>query len=76
MILVIGEKVYQRKYYRSRNGCKKHKLFSVFAVKNHLYVFIHNGVGSALLVLTVMGIPEPLCVERVTYSSYAFFIYV
>ena len=47
--------------------------FAVFAVKNHLYVFIHNGVGSALLVLTMMGVPEPLCVGRVTYSSYAFF---
>ena len=49
--------------------------FAVFAVKNHLYVFIHNGVGSALLVLTMMGIPEPRGVGRVTYSSYAFSVY-
>ena len=35
---------------------------------------VHNSVGSALLVLTVMGIPEPLCVERVTVQFLRFFI--
>ena len=39
-----------------------------------LWCVIHNSVGSALLVLTVMGIPEPLCVGRVTVQFLRFFI--
>ena len=33
---------------------------------------VHNSVGSALLVLTVMGIPEPRGVERVTVQFLRF----
>ena len=36
---------------------------------------VHNSVGSALLVLTVMGIPEPRDVERVTVQFLRFFVY-
>ena len=40
----------------------------------HLCV-VHNSVGSALLVLTVMGIPEPRSVERVTVQFLRFFYF-
>ena len=39
-----------------------------------LLCVIHNCVGSALLVPTVMGIPEPRGVERVTVQFLRFFI--
>ena len=38
-----------------------------------LLCVIHNSVGSALLVPTVMGIPEPRSVERVTVQFLRFF---
>lgn len=37
---------------------------------------MHNGVGSALLVPTVMGIPEPRSVERVTVQFLRFSFYL
>ena len=40
-----------------------------------LLCVLHNSVGSALLVLTVMGIPEPRSVERVTVQFLRFFVY-
>lgn len=39
-----------------------------------LLCVIHNSVGSALLVPTVMGIPEPRSVGRVTVQFLRFFI--
>ena len=39
-----------------------------------LLCVLHNSVGSALLVLTVIGIPEPRSVERVTVQFLRFFI--
>lgn len=41
-----------------------------------LLCVLHNSVGSALLVLTVMGIPEPRSVERVTvqFLRFSFFV--
>ena len=40
-----------------------------------LLCVLHNSVGSALLVLTVMGIPEPRSVERVTVQFLRYFVY-
>ena len=45
-----------------------------FVCNSVVLCVIHNSVGSALLVLTVMGIPEPRSVERVTVQFLRFFI--
>ena len=46
-----------------------------FVCNSVVLCVIHNSVGSALLVLTVMGIPEPRDVERVTVQFLRFFGY-
>ena len=45
-----------------------------FAKQNAFMCVVHNSVGSALLVPTVKGIPEPRGVERVAVQFLRFFV--
>ena len=69
--------------YSQRQGNDRCLLVCIYALGGNWGTFqhccllcvLHNSVGSALLVLTVMGIPEPRDVERVTVQFLRFFVY-